>query len=185
MSHIDRMETANLIIRPSEFEDCEFFSQAESDPRINKNLALDNDHSYKAVVSEFLVDSRDSTKRHFTITLKPEGKPIGRVLLTKINRDVDSLNLTRLYIADPDEWRKGYGEEAIRAILEYAFINLHMERVAMDHLANDTAAEFLGRKLGCKDEGVMRHAGKQEGKYIDYYRISLLRSEYYENLHAK
>jgi RimJ/RimL family protein N-acetyltransferase len=179
------IETPNLVIRESEFEDCECFAGWESREDVNAFLSLNNDHSYKEVVTDFIKNSRDPAHKQYTITLKPDGKPIGRLFLTKINYDMDSLNFTGLYIAEQDDRRRGYGEEALRAMLEHIFIVLHMERVSIDHLKNDVATAFLCRKIGCRDEGIMRHAGKKEGKYVDLYRMSLLRADYYEKIRAR
>lgn len=179
------IETDDLVIRGSVFEDCEFFADWESRPEVNRYLCLEDDHSYKAVVFDFVKSVQDPTKMLFTITKKPDDTPIGKIVLTKINHEADSLNLTRVYIADQENRRKGYAEQAVRAILEYAFINLHMERVAIDRIEGDTATENLSKKLGSHEEGIMRHAGKREGKYVDFYRCSLLRAEYYNKIHDR
>lgn len=168
-----------MIIRPTTFEDCDYFAKWENDPAVTQYLAVDENVSYKDVVTEFILSTRDEQRQMFTITLKPEDKPIGRILLSRITQRSDSLHLKRIYIADPELRGKGYGEQAVRMILEYSFINMHTERVSMDHLKGDEVTEMLCRKLGAVEEGIMRHSEKKEGKYIDLYRMSLLRSEYY------
>ena len=119
----------------------------------------------------------------FTITLKPEDKPIGKIYISRVNRAEDSLDITRIYIADPALRGKGYGEEALRLILQYAFINLHMERVTIDHFEKNRVAAALYDKVGFTNEGLMRNAGKKNGKYINLQLKSMLRAEYYDKLH--
>ena len=68
----------------------------------------------------------------------------------------------------------------MRCILEYAFINHHMERVTIDYFTRNMPARHLYHKIGFTDEGTMRHAGKKNGKYYDLCLMSMLRSEYYE-----
>ncbi len=177
------MESSDLIIRPTIFEDCADFARWENLDEVTKYLAVDEDVTYKQVVTEFILSLREDQRQMFTITLKPEDKPIGRIMLSRITRRSDSLHLKRMYIADPALRGKGYGEQAMRAILEYSFINMHMERVSMDHLEGDKVSEMLCRKLGAVEEGVMRHSEKKDGKYIDLYRMSLLRAEYYDRNH--
>ncbi|NBJ75046.1 N-acetyltransferase, partial [Neglecta sp. X4] len=108
---------------------------------------------------------------------------IGKIYLSRIDTHDDSLDVTRIYIADPSKRGKGYGEEALRLILEYAFINLHMERVTIDHFEANKIAASLYEKVGFKNEGLMRNAGKKNGKYINLQLKSMLRAEYYEKLH--
>ena len=79
----------------------------------------------------------------------------------------------------------GYGEEALRLILEYAFIQLHMERVTLDHLIKNQHAAHVYEKVGFVDEALMRHGGKKAGKYVDLQLKSMLRAEYYDKVHTK
>ena len=177
------MESSDLIIRPTVFEACSEFARWENMEDVTEYLAVDEDVTYKQVVTEFILSLRDDQRQMFTITLKPSDKPIGRIVLSRITRRSDSLHLKRLYIADKNLRGKGYGEQAARTILEYSFINMHMERVSMDHLKGDEVTEMLCRKLGAVEEGIMRHSEKKDGKYIDLYRMSLLRAEYYDRNH--
>ena len=177
------MESMHLILRESEFKDCDLFADWESRSDVKEFFTISDDRGYEDIVSDFIISTRDPQKKLFTILLKPDEKPIGRILLTRIDTDYDSLDLTRIYIADPENRNQGYGEEAIRMILEYAFINLHMERVTIDHFMKNDAARYLYHKIGFRDEGVMRHAGKKNGKYYDLCLMSMLRAEYYEKVH--
>lgn len=178
------METKNLDIRESTFDDCILFAKWEQDPAVTEFFTIDEGRSYEDVVTEYVLYRKDSTKIQFTITLKPELRPIGRIFLSRIDRHYDSLDITRMYIADPGDRGKGYGEEALRRILEFAFINLHMERVSIDHFIKNTTADYLYKKTGFQDEGVMRSAGKKDGRYIDLKLKSITRAEYLDSDHT-
>ncbi|MGN0658723.1 MAG: GNAT family N-acetyltransferase [Emergencia sp.] len=177
------MESKNLIVRETVFDDCEYFARWEVLPEVTEFFTMDEGRDYEQVVTEFVRYSLDPTKMQFTITLKPEDKPIGKIYLSRINRVEDSLDITRIYIADPDNRGKGYGEEALRLILEYAFINLHMERVTIDHFEKNKTAASLYEKIGFRNEGLMRNAGKKNGKYVNLQLKSMLRAEYYDKIH--
>ena len=177
------MESKNLIIRETVFDDCKYFAEWEVLPEVTEFFTIDEGRDYEQVVTEFVRYNLDPTKLQFTITLKPEDKPIGKIYISRINRAEDSLDITRIYIADPELRGKGYGEEALRLILEYAFINLHMERVTIDHFEKNRFAASLYDKIGFKNEGLMRNAGKKNGKYINLQLKSMLRAEYYDKLH--
>ncbi|WP_143404510.1 GNAT family N-acetyltransferase [Hornefia porci] len=185
MSEVLIMESKNLIVRETAFDDCAVFAEWENSEDVREFFTMEDDRDYQEIVTEFILYGPDPEKKLFTITLKPSGKPIGRIYLSRINRADDSLDLTRIYIADPENRNKGYGEEAIRMILEYAFINLHMERVTIDHFVKNEIARHLYHKIGFQDEGTMRHAGKKNGKYYDLCLMSMLRAEYYDKIHSK
>lgn len=179
------MESRNLFIRETTFDDCKYFAEWEKQDVVTEFFTIDEDRDYEDIVTEFINSQDDKSKAFFTITLKPDNKPIGRIIVSNINEHYDSLDITRIYIADPANRQKGYGEEALRMVIEYAFINLHMERITLDHFTGNKPAANLYQKLGFKYEGVMRNAGKKNGRYIDLHLMSMLRSEYYDNLHRE
>lgn len=176
------MESKNLIVRETVFDDCKYFAEWETMPGVTEFFTMDEGRNYEDVVTEYVKFNLDPTKALFTITLKPADEPIGKIYLSRINQAEDSMDITRIYIADPKNRNKGYGEEALRLILEYAFINLHMERVTIDHFEKNRPAAYLYDKIGFSDEGLMRHAGKKNGKYVNLQLKSMLRAEYYEKL---
>lgn len=177
------MESKNLIVRESVFEDCKYFTEWENMSAVTEFFTMNEERTYEQVVTEFVRYNMDLSKQQLTICLKPDEKPIGRVYVSRISHKEDSMDVTRIYIANPDLRGKGYGEEALRMVLEYGFINLHMERITIDHFEQNKAAASLYTKLGFQNEGLMRNAGKKNGKYVNLQLKSMLRSEYYENLH--
>lgn len=179
------MESKNLFLRETIFEDCRYFADWEVTPEVTRFFTIDEERSYQDVVTEFVRYGMDPSKMQFTIVSKIGDIPIGKIYLSRINRNEDSLDITRIYIADKDQRGKGYGEEALRMILEYAFINLHMERVTLDHFTGNKIAADFYQKVGFQYEGIMRNAGKKNGKYVDLHLMSMLRAEYYDKIHAK
>ena len=176
------MESKELLLRETIFSDCVFFAQCEKEKTVTEFFSMNENRSYEDVVREFLTAEQSPEQEMFTIVLKETERPIGKLWLTHINHEDDSLDLHRIYIADPKLRGRGYGETALRLILDYAFINLHMERVTIDHFMENNAAAGLYQKLGFKYEGIGRNACKKDGKYFDLHFMSMLRSEYYARL---
>ena len=180
-----QLESSELILRKAEFGDCQLFSKWESKPDVPEFLYETDERTYEEEVTNFVNFSHDKTKELYTILKKPGKEPIGRLSLIDINTDLDSLNIARLYIADESNRGHGYGSDAMRLIVEYAFINLHMERVTAYHFGEGDAIGKVAVGLGFREEGILRHAGKIDGKYIDLHLLSLLRAEYFERIHVK
>ena len=63
--------------------------------------------------------------------------------------------------------------------------NFGMERVTIDHFEKNKRADYLYQKIGFQNEGLMRNAGKKNGKYVNLQLMSMLRSEYYDKIHTK
>lgn len=173
------METKNYIIRESEFADYDYFARWEVDPEMTKFLSYDEDRTYEDVINEVYEHKMDDTKIDYTIVDRNTDKPIGRIYLSRIDRDADSLDITKIYIGEGDVRGKGVGREVMEALLEYCFTNLHMERVSLDYFTGNDIAAALYEKLGFKNEGVARHACKKNGRYYDLHLMSMLRSEFF------
>ncbi len=172
-------ENQDILIREVKFQDYEFFAKWEIDPEVTAFLSFDEDRSYEDVVNEAIRDKNDETKMDLTIVAKRTDKPIGRILVTRIDRHSDSLDVTKIYIGDPEERGKGLGEEVMRLLLAYFFTFMHMERVSLDYYTGNKKAQNLYEKLGFKSEGVARNATKKNGRYYDLNLMSMLRSEFF------
>ena len=174
------MREERLFIRESSYEDCEKFAIWETDPYVSTFFTIDDNRDREEIIREFSERQRDDTKRQFTICLKETGEAIGRIYVSDINHHYDSLDVTRIYIAGRENRGKGYGEEALLLILRWAFEEMKAERVTLDHFEDNVIAASLYDKLGFAREGVMRHSGKKNGRYIDMCLRSMLREEYFE-----
>lgn len=179
------METRNLSIRESIFEDCEYFAKWESDPVITEYLSCEEERSYKDVVGEWVLDSQDKTKLQMTVVDKKLRQPIGRIYITDIDPAKDSLDITRFYYIADAEKRMEVGREILVEVLEHFFIFLHMERVTVELYTGDKEGEDLFESLGFVREGIERNATKKNGRYFDMHLMSLLRSDFFEKVHDR
>ena len=67
--------------------------------------------------------------------------------------------------------------ETYSAINLYLFDKFKFNRLSLTTLANNYAAISLYKKLGYRKEGVMREAFYKNGKFIDGFFYSMLRSD--------
>jgi len=169
----------NIILRESTLTDCDIFSQWEKNPAVTEFFTINNNKTYEETVREFIEREEDPCARQFTICLKDSGQPIGRIYVSNINDHYDSLDISRIYIADPQIRGKGYGEAALRLCLAWAFDEMKCERVTLDHFTDNKVARKLYDKVGFVFEGIMRHGGKKNGEYVDLHLMSILKDEYY------
>lgn len=174
------MESDNILIRKSAFDDCEIFTKWEQQDYIKEFLTISEERTYEEVVREFLDREKNPSDEQYTIILKDKG-PIGRVYLSKISRESDSLDLTRIYIGEKQYLGKGYGRESMVLLLDYCFNDLEMERVSLDHYTGNTAASMY-LNLGFKYEGIMRNAAKRDNDYYDLHLMSMLKEEYKKSI---
>jgi RimJ/RimL family protein N-acetyltransferase len=76
-----------------------------------------------------------------------------------------------------DFWGKGFGQDAVRTLVDYAFEHLNMNRVELYVLADDARAVGAYRKAGFVEEGRLRQAWVR-GEYHDELVMSVLREDW-------
>ena len=175
------MESNNLILRETIFNDCNLFAEFEKHDFIKEFLTIDENRSCEDVVREFIIRERDISIVQYTIISKNDNKPIGRVYISRIDKGANYLDITRIYIGDKNNIGKGYGKEAMILLLQYCFNTLKMERVTIDHYPNNYKASNLYLSLGFQYEGIMRNAAKRNNQYFDLHLMSILKNDYYKN----
>jgi len=81
-------------------------------------------------------------------------------------------------IGEKAEWSKGYGTDALRAICDFGFGQLRLERIELDVYEPNRRAQRSYEKAGFVKEGVLRHSHFSDGRFHDVLRMSLLREEW-------
>lgn len=85
-------------------------------------------------------------------------------------------------IGDKEEWGKGYGTEATRLIVGYAFETLNLNRVWLHVYEYNERGIRTYERVGFRKEGVMRKAHFHGGRYWDTILMAILQEEW-ENKH--
>ncbi len=81
-------------------------------------------------------------------------------------------------IGDPAYRGKGYGADALRVLLNYAFSELNLYRVELTVMAYNTAAIAAYERVGFVREGVKRGAVLRYGQRHDLVCYAILRPEW-------
>lgn len=113
-------------------------------------------------------------------TLEAEGQP-GR-LVGLVDLELEHWPHRDAYIGlgigERADWGKGYGSDAMRLILRYAFDELNLYRVTLSVFEYNARAIHLYRKLGFKEEGRQRERLRRDGRRWDMLVMGLLRTEW-------
>jgi RimJ/RimL family protein N-acetyltransferase len=84
-------------------------------------------------------------------------------------------------IGEQENRRQGYGGDALRLILRYAFGELNLFRLGVTIPEYNLAALGLFEKAGFKFDARQREALQREGRHWDIIRLGLLRAEWEHN----
>jgi len=75
-------------------------------------------------------------------------------------------------------WRQGFMSEALRAVFEFSFERLGLNRIQALVMPGNAASAGLLQSLGFQNEGLLREYVFFKDKFQDLYCFSLLRGEY-------
>ncbi len=76
-----------------------------------------------------------------------------------------------------DKWGQGYGQDAVRTLVDYAFRYLNFRKVSLEVLADDARAVGAYKKAGFTEEGCFRAHTWHNGTYADVLRMAVFRSD--------
>ncbi len=175
---IEILKTERLILREIVNEDVneifEIFSDedvAEYDwfvPIKDTNTALKFIQRYK---EEF----DDKEEMTWGIALKETNKLIGICCLGDF--ELDSRRAEIGYDIKKTEWNKGYATESVKAITEYGFNKLNLNRIeAFITPGNDASVKVL-KNLGYTQEGIVRERDLIKGKLEDGIIMAMLKRD--------
>ena len=75
-------------------------------------------------------------------------------------------------------WGKGYGSDALRVLLRFAFQELNLHRVTLNVFEYNARALRTYERLGFTVEGTVREALRRDGRRWDLIFMGLLRKEW-------
>lgn len=165
-----------VYLRPLERADVPVLQGWINDQEVIRNLL--NFRPMNREAEEEFVDkiTRDPELLVLGIALRADDRLIGDVALHRI-QSRDRQAGFGILIGEKAEWSKGYGTEATRLIVRYAFDALNLNRVWLHVLANNQRGQRAYEKVGFKVEGVLRQSAFREGRYLDTITMGILRGE--------
>jgi diamine N-acetyltransferase len=134
------------------------------------------DESYIAYDNE-VAEERSRRIVHFLIYERATLRPIGRVDLEGINYRDRSADFG-IEISEADYRGRGYGTEATRLMLDYAFTALGLHNVALTTWEYNLAGQRAYTKAGFREIGRRRQAKFMNGKLWDIVHMDCLATEF-------
>ena len=180
------MEIKNNKIKLREFkeEDKERLSNLLDNINISRWLLVypspfkleDAEKTLKHMIKRSLEEPR--TSYNLAIELLDTGELIGGIGLTKI--DLTQKTGGVMYWLGENYWKKGYGAEALKGILDFAFNKLDLRRINAEVYPGNDASASLLKKFGFIKEGHLRQSAicNADKKIKDTFYYGLLKEDY-------
>ncbi len=83
-----------------------------------------------------------------------------------------------IMLGEQPYWGKGYGTDAVRTMLNFAFRAINLHRVELEVFEYNPRAIRCYEKAGFQRDGVRRQSHFYDGRYYDAYLMSILQGEF-------
>ncbi len=151
------IKTDRLLLRPLRIEDADDMFEYTSNPKSNCFLTWEVHTSVKQDV-KFIENALRKEKNgniFWGIVLADNEKLIGCSRIYDISDKHKRCEIS--YIINPDYSGKGYATEALNALIDWAFKDLHMNRVQALCLEENKTSEQVMKKARMTCEGTLRN----------------------------
>ena len=171
-----------VLLRPVKLDDLPLFLKWFNDPQITRWLSWRDETPLTEGFELRWIVELPSKKDWIVFVIEARvGKatiPIGICSLHDIDFKNQHAGLG-VTIGEKEYQDKGYGTEAARLLIDYAFRKLNLNRLESIVLAYNNRSIRVLTKLGYKKEGCCRKCVLKNGKFEDVLIFGLLRHEYY------
>ena len=169
----------HVFLRAPERSDIATFVRWFNDADVLHNLAMRTPMSEAAEERWFdrMLGSQGGTDHHFVICARDGGRALGTIGLHGVDL-TDGTAEFGIAIGEQEYWNRGFGTDATRAICDFGFGELRLERIGLQVYAGNERARRTYEKVGFVHEGTLRHARYHHGEHVDVHVMGLLRADW-------
>ena len=142
----------------------EYYKGFVMDADIFMDMSNFREYSYAPERVDAYFDRLQSQKDRVDFLIMKDEKPIGEIALKHIDETARQCELS-IHLQNESVKNKGYGTQAERLILEYAFQTLEMTAVIADSVLKNKRSQHTLEKVGFQETG-------RDDTFV-YYRIAL------------
>lgn len=117
-----------------------------------------------------------SAERHFAIERREDRVHIGNASLHQIDW-VSRVAWFGVFIGEPASWNQGYGSDAIRSLVRFAFEEMNLRKLRINVFEYNERAKHVLLQIGFVQEGKLAREFFREGKYHDICVLSIFRED--------
>jgi RimJ/RimL family protein N-acetyltransferase len=178
MSYFKKLIGKKCYLAPCSVADAEKWTQWDNDLEVTIPLG---DEAYEPMPLDNERESIAGALAHkshlFDIVESENDTLIGRCMLFSVNH-IDRTAMLGICIGEKAYWSKGYGQEAISLLLDYAFNLLNLNNVMLGTFAFNERAIRCYKKVGFKEIGRRRQGRIIAGQAYDCVLMDILAAEY-------
>ena len=178
MTYYKKLVGAKCYLSPCRLEDAEKWTEWFNDLEVTIPLG---DEAYTPSTldgeKESIANIVKGNHHVFSIVELQTDMPIGRCMLFNIDQ-VNRAAMLGIVIGEKNYWGKGYGQDAIKLLLDYGFNLLNLNNIMLGTFSFNERAINCYRKVGFKEIGRRRQARIVGGKKYDTVLMDILAQEF-------
>ena len=170
-----------VLLRPFRADDLSAMRRWFDDPELMRHWAMP---TAPVLPDQFATDlggrfARFAEAGYFAVVplADPAGPLVGRVEYERLDPVARSAEVM-LLIGERAAWGRGYGTDALVALLRWLFHARNLHRAGLTVLAQNARALRLYQRVGFVAEGTLRDDAYFDGAYHDQVAMGLLRPEF-------
>lgn len=167
-----------IYFRPLTRADAAAFVPWANDPEVTRTLAI-GARATDVRAEEVFIEKTNASAHDvlFGIVVRETDQLIGSTGLDQI--DFQNQNaIFGMMIGEKRAWGKGYGTEVTALVMQYAFGELHLNRVQLQVFEYNLRAMRVCEKVGFRREGVLRQEHVYDSRFWDTVVMAILREEW-------
>lgn len=166
-----------LTLRAIERDDLPHYATWVNDPEVTHHLLIYLPMNLEDETDWYEQQRRDTTSQNFAIVIQDNNQLIGSIGLMKIDNKNQNAELG-IFIGDKTQWGQGYGQEAIRLLLNFAFKEMNLHRVYLRVDVSHLSGIRCYQQCGFVEEGRLRDAVYHGGQFEDQLLMGVLRPDH-------
>jgi [ribosomal protein S5]-alanine N-acetyltransferase len=177
------IETDRIILEKFKLTDTKAaFDHWLSDERVSDNRVSAAHQSISQTeerLAKIVSDYESKEFCYWAIKLKESGELIGEIDLYDIEKATGNCEVS--YSLGYKWWNKGYGTEALRAIVEFGFTQMKLHKISAAHNTDNPASGRIMSKAGMIQEGTIRDKIRNsKNQYKDCAVYGILQGDYFK-----
>ena len=160
-------------LHPLKLGDIDYIMTWVNDPDVVKNFKNFKGftkHEESKLLKKIIKSKNDKA---FSVFRRSDGTYLGQCAINQISW-ANKLGRFAIFITK-ENWGKGYAEEAIRILINFAFRKLKLHKIWGVCWATNKKAWHIYKKIGFKKEGVLKDEYFWHGHYHDLIRIAIVK----------
>lgn len=180
LSNLPTIETERLLLRKITLNDANDMFEYGSDPHVSEYTTWSTHTSIedtKYFIKSLLKMYKKRELVDWGIVHKAEKKIIGTCGYVEWSMTHSRAEMG--YALSRKYWNQGYMSEAVNAMMEFGFREMHLNRIQAKCQVNNIASARVMEKVGMQLEGILRQQLFVKDEYWDLKIYSILRDDFF------